>query len=812
MMTLALIVFGVLGYLRLGVDQFPNMELPVRDGDRRRSRARAPRGWRRTSPTSSRSSSTRSRACAASTLDARARAAPRSASSSSSAPTSTSPRRTCATSIDARAPRAAARDRAAGGRQVRLSTTSRSCGSRSRRDAARRSRRSEYVAASTSSRCSRRSRASRASQMFGAARPRRSASGSTATALRARGLAASDVLAALRREHVERAGRLRRGRRASSTAVKTDAEFRTRRRARAAWSSRTTDGAPVLPVATSRASRTAPRTCARYARYNGEPDGRHRHPQAVGGNTVAIVDEVYRRHRRDREDRCPTGITVDEDDGFIDFSRGDPRGGRGDRCSRSCSARCSRCSPCSCSCAASRPTLIVAAAIPISLIAIVRPDLAVRLHAQHDDAARPDARGRRRDRRRDRRAREHRAPPRGRRGRARGRARRARARSRSRPPRRRSRWPRCSCRSCSSRAWSGSFLREFGVTVAGSVMISLFVALTLTPMLAARMPPPEGARARQHLPPARAGVRRTRDELPARARLDARAPRRDGRRSRWRRSRSALVFGRAARRRVLPARRRGLLLRRSSRRRRASSLEATLEYPRARRGSGCSRSPRWPAMFSAVGRHAARGLGRPNRGHDVRHAACRAASASAARRSSCATRARRSATIPGQQDPHLQPAEMMRGGSQRGRVRDRAARQPARSRSSTQLGDALIERLAGARRLRRPRPEPEARPARAARDPRPREGRRARRRRRARSPRPCRSMIGGSTSACSRRRAAATTSACASSEQDRDATPTRSSGLYVRARDGGVVELRNLVRIEKGAAPSAITRTTASAA
>jgi HAE1 family hydrophobic/amphiphilic exporter-1 len=36
----------------------------------------------------------------------------------------------------------------------------------------------------------------------------------------------------------------------------------------------------------------------------------------------------------------------------------------------------------------------------------------------------------------------------------------------------------------------GSFLRDFGLTVAGSVMISLFVALTLTPMLAARMPPP----------------------------------------------------------------------------------------------------------------------------------------------------------------------------------------------------------------------------------------------------------------------------------------------------------------------------------
>jgi len=37
----------------------------------------------------------------------------------------------------------------------------------------------------------------------------------------------------------------------------------------------------------------------------------------------------------------------------------------------------------------------------------------------------------------------------------------------------------------------GSFLGEFGFTVAAAVIISLFVALTLTPMLAARMPPPK---------------------------------------------------------------------------------------------------------------------------------------------------------------------------------------------------------------------------------------------------------------------------------------------------------------------------------
>jgi HAE1 family hydrophobic/amphiphilic exporter-1 len=41
----------------------------------------------------------------------------------------------------------------------------------------------------------------------------------------------------------------------------------------------------------------------------------------------------------------------------------------------------------------------------------------------------------------------------------------------------------------------GNFLSEFGLTVAGSVLISLFVALTLTPMLAARIPP---AKEREH--------------------------------------------------------------------------------------------------------------------------------------------------------------------------------------------------------------------------------------------------------------------------------------------------------------------------
>ena len=69
------------------------------------------------------------------------------------------------------------------------------------------------------------------------------------------------------------------------------------------------------------------------------------------------------------------------------------------------------------------------------------------------------------------------------RGRPRGLARRSSSPS-SPPP---SRWRRCSCPSSSSRAFTGRLFREFGVVVAGSVLISAFVSLTLTPMLCTRL-------------------------------------------------------------------------------------------------------------------------------------------------------------------------------------------------------------------------------------------------------------------------------------------------------------------------------------
>ena len=57
-----------------------------------------------------------------------------------------------------------------------------------------------------------------------------------------------------------------------------------------------------------------------------------------------------------------------------------------------------------------RSTVITGLALPVSVLASFIAVLGVRLHAEHDDAARPVARDRHPDRRRDRRAREHRAP------------------------------------------------------------------------------------------------------------------------------------------------------------------------------------------------------------------------------------------------------------------------------------------------------------------------------------------------------------------------------------------------------------------
>jgi hydrophobic/amphiphilic exporter-1 (mainly G- bacteria), HAE1 family len=136
-------------------------------------------------------------------------------------------------------------------------------------------------------------------------------------ALRARGLAATDVLAALRREHVEIPGGLVESR-AVEYSVKTTAEYRTLdelERMVVAWQG----GAPVMlrDVARVEDGHEDVRT---IAHYDGTP--------AVGvgilkqsdGNTVAIADEVMRRIEK-LEQILPADMRFKKGDGVADFSR-----------------------------------------------------------------------------------------------------------------------------------------------------------------------------------------------------------------------------------------------------------------------------------------------------------------------------------------------------------------------------------------------------------------------------------------------------------------------------------------------------------
>ena len=70
-----------------------------------------------------------------------------------------------------------------------------------------------------------------------------------------------------------------------------------------------------------------------------------------------------------RERAAATGIQIAESEGFIDNSQVIRESFDETMLRAACSAACSPCSSCSCSCAASRPTMIVAAAIPLSIVA-----------------------------------------------------------------------------------------------------------------------------------------------------------------------------------------------------------------------------------------------------------------------------------------------------------------------------------------------------------------------------------------------------------------------------------------------------------
>ena len=303
-------------------------------------------------------------------------------------------------------------------------------------------------------------------------------------ALRARGLAATDVLGALQREHVEMpGGAVESGR--VDYSVKTDAEFRTVAEMETLIVAHH-DGAPVLLRDVARVEDGA-EDPSFIARYNGKPTVGIGIRKKSGGNTVAIVDEV-RKRLSEVEKVLPSGVKLHDAAGFIDFSKG----------VREAVAETEFALVFGALLAVftvwvflrrSLLTFIIAAAIPVSLIAtfglvylagftlntmtllgmalavgVVIDDAIVVLenierHRELGENAFDAA----------------------------------------------SKGTREIAFAATAATFSvaavflpvffvqglvGSFLRDFGLTVAGSVLLSLFVALTLTPMLAARMPPP----------------------------------------------------------------------------------------------------------------------------------------------------------------------------------------------------------------------------------------------------------------------------------------------------------------------------------
>jgi HAE1 family hydrophobic/amphiphilic exporter-1 len=136
-------------------------------------------------------------------------------------------------------------------------------------------------------------------------------------ALRARGLAAVDVIGAIRREHVERPGGIVEGKNIEFS-VKTDAEYGSVSEL-AQMVIAYVDGAPVRLGDVARVEDGAEDQRS-FARYDGKP--------AVGigvikqsdGNTVAIVDEILRR-MREMEPLMPADMKFKFGDGVADFSR-----------------------------------------------------------------------------------------------------------------------------------------------------------------------------------------------------------------------------------------------------------------------------------------------------------------------------------------------------------------------------------------------------------------------------------------------------------------------------------------------------------
>ncbi len=304
-------------------------------------------------------------------------------------------------------------------------------------------------------------------------------------ALRARGLSASDLLLALRREHVQVPGGLVEGSRIEWS-VKTDAEFRSieaLERMVVAHS----QGAPVYLRDVARVEDGEADVRA-LALFNGKPTVGLAVRKQSGANTVAIADEVYAQLEAIRP-ILPEGITLPDPVRAIDFSTAIRESMAETRFALVFGGLLAiltvfvflrR----------TRPTLIIALAIPVSLVAtfgviylagytlntMTLLGMTLAIGVVIDDAIIVLENIER-----------HRES---------GKAPLQAAADGTRQITFAATVATISVTSVFLpvvfvEGIVGNFLSEFGLTVAAAVMISLFVALTLTPMLAARMPQPK---------------------------------------------------------------------------------------------------------------------------------------------------------------------------------------------------------------------------------------------------------------------------------------------------------------------------------
>jgi multidrug efflux pump subunit AcrB len=346
----------------------------------------------------------------------------------------------------------------------------------------------------------------------------------------------------------------------------------------------------------------------------------------------------------------------------------------------------------------------------------------------------------------------------------------------------------------------GSFLGSFGVTVAGSVLISLFVALTLTPMLAARMNPPKPRthgsiyhRLEQAFDVIEDRYRRALDwTLAHRGRTVAIALGSFG---------TALLFGYALEGELFPSADEALFFARIETAP-GSSVNTTLEYL-ARDEAWFLAQPEVAGMFSSIGiGDGADGLGRTNQGMIFGTLIPRS------ERRRTVQQLMRDARevlgdVPGRQIRIFNPAEMMRGGSHGGAMEiELRGNLPLEELAG--WSDAMIDRLSAHggfvdldRSLKLGLPELRVIPDRAKAAALGIDGRTL--------ARAVQLMIGGMDVAVFKEAGRRYDIRMRLEPEDRN-DPDAINRLYVRSRDGGVVELRNVVRTELGAAPSEITR------